>query len=287
MVALVVGLVVVGAVLSTLLATSVSARHGQALAQMSQDAATALGMLREQLAQVGYGKPTKIDAKGKFVKAYPGGVAGFTAGAGLVGCDGPFADPTQAKIDDLSCDGAGSASIAVAFEADASNSVASSTGVPLDCLGNSVGPAKAGTNGNYYLAYNRYYLAVPTGATHKALYCLGNGAAGAQVLVENIEQMQILYGVATKPGVAPIQVGYYVPASTLNPGAAPLTPAYTGVVSVRLCVLVGSTDTVMEKDSAGNWPQYRDCGNTLQTPTDGRMYRAFTSTVVLQNTLGF
>lgn len=286
MVALLVGLVVVGALLSTLLATSVSSRHGQALTQMSQDASTALGILREQMVQVGYGRPTGVNGAGKFVKAYPGGVAGFTGGAGLVGCDAAFVDASLATIDALTCSGAGGPAIAVAYEADASGSVVSAAGVPLDCLGNGVPQQNIGLPGAYYLAFNKFYLDTPKGAAHKALYCYGIGSPAAQALVENVENMQIMYGVTTNPGAAPVQVNYYVPAATLNGGGAPLTKNYSNVVSVRLCVLVGSTEAVVDKDpTSGKWPQYRDCDGTLKDPADGRMYRAFTSTVVLQNML--
>lgn len=286
MVALVVGLAVVAALLATLSATSTSSKHSQAMAQMSQDASTALNMLREQLAHVGYSHVVNVDAKGKFVKAYPGGVAGYTSGPGLMGCSSAFTDAGAANIDALGCSGAGEDAIAVAYEADDKNDVSSAAGVPLDCLGNEL--AKVGPPANqFYLADNRFYLATPDGATHPALYCRGNGGKGStQALVENIEEMRIRYGVAANPGVNPIQVGYYAKASSLNPGAAPLTPAYANVVSVRVCVLVVSADKVMEKVGTA-YPEYRDCDDVKQKSNDAYMRRAFTSTVVLQNTLTF
>lgn len=293
MVALVVGLGVVGALMATLLAGSTSGRHGRALTQMSQDASIALGILREQLSQVGYSHAINVNGAGKFIKAYAGPAAG---GAGLAGCDGAFANPTVAAVDLLSCvpvvAGAPS-SIAMAYEVDVGNAVMAG-GVPTDCLGNGVPPIAVPAPNNsanglpytYYVAFNRFYLAQPAGVARKALYCLGNGAPGAQALVENVENMLIQYGVTTNPAAVPVQAGYYAPAAAFNPAAAPLTPAYNGVVSVRLCVLVGSADAVADKDpNTGAWPPYRDCDGTQKANLDGRLYRAFTSTVVLQNKL--
>jgi type IV pilus assembly protein PilW len=269
MVALAVGLVVVAALMYTLFAASISGQHGKALVQMSEDASVALSMLREQLSQVGYSQATGVNGAGKFVKA-------FTAG-GVVGCDTPFGNPAAAvSLANLTCAAAGSgAAIAMAYEADASNSVVSG-GVPLDCLGNKM-PAPVGPV-TYYQAFNLFYL------KNGSLYCQGNGGGGEQALVENIQDMKIWYGITNDPTVVPVQVGYYAQAAAINPAAAPLTPAYANAVTVRVCVVVRSSVAVAEKIN-GNWPQYLDCNNVLQQPADGRLYRAFTSTVVLQNML--
>ena len=84
MVAMLVGMMVVGALISTFLATSVSNRHGQALAQLTEDATIALNMLRSQVSQVGYGDPNGVDGTGKFTRRY--------GGVGVTGCDTAFAD---------------------------------------------------------------------------------------------------------------------------------------------------------------------------------------------------
>jgi len=274
MVALLVGLMVVGALLSTFFATMVGNRHGQALAQVTEDANIALNMLRSQISQVGYGMPTGVDGAGKFVKHY--------VGVGLVGCDTAFSDLSK-DIGNLACPaGTGADSIALAYEADDRNSVMSTApAAPLDCLGNKLTPIGTGTSA-YYLNYSRFFLDTPSGATRKALYCRGPGNTGAQALVENIENMQVLYGVSNNIGGTPAQVDYYANATTLA-----TTAEFAKVASVRVCLVVASTDAVMDKDpTTAKWPQYRDCTNTLVQPADGRMYRAFTTTIVLQNRLG-
>lgn len=273
MVALVVGMMVIAALGATFLASSVSGRHGQAMAQMTEDANTALTMLRSQVSQVGYSRPkAALGPTGKYVPVY--------GGAALRGCDSGAFEDLSVAIAALTCT-AGAANspdtLAVAYEADARNSV-STAGVPLDCLGNSLAAVGVGPDA-YYLAYNRYYLATPAGAVHKSLYCRGPGSNTAQALVENIEDLQVRYGVANL-AASPVQVGFYG-------GAGEAGVDFSQVVSVRICVVVSSTNKVMEKDPAtNNWPKYRNCDGAQVQPADGYMYRAFTSTVVLPNRLG-
>jgi type IV pilus assembly protein PilW len=272
MVALLVGMMVIAALSATFLASSISGRHGQAMAQMTEDASTALTMLRGQVSQVGYSRPKAALNAGRYVPVY--------AGEGLRGCHGGAFQSLGVDIAALACV-AGAANspdaLAVAYEADARNSV-STAGVPLDCLGNAL-PVAGVLPDTYYLAYNRYYLATPAGAARPSLYCRGAGSATPQALVENIADLQIRYGVANL-GVSPVQAGFYGSAGEVGVD-------FSQVVSVRICVVVTSTNKVMEKNPAtSNWPTYLNCDGVATQPTDGYMYRAFTSTVVLPNRLG-
>jgi type IV pilus assembly protein PilW len=268
MIAMVIGLVVVGAVLSAYLGAGATSRTSRAMSQITEDASVALSVLRSSIGMVGYSLPTAVDGAGKFTKAYPG--------LGLFGCDGGFTD-SSAAIAGLTCSpDAGPDSIAVAFEADTSNSVVrdvAGVDVPLDCLGNTIPPGA----GPQYLAYNRYYL-----NGESQLMCLGPGAPGAQALVDNVVDLQIRYGVGAAAAVN--QVGFYADAG--NVGALPNNVNWTNTVSVRICVVVASApgEFVMDTDGV----PYRDCEGDEITPAEGdrRMFRAFTTTVVLQNRLG-
>jgi type IV pilus assembly protein PilW len=263
MVSLLVGMMVVAALLAGYFAISVSNRHTRALTQMSEDASAALSVMRGHLAQAGYSRPNG------------GTKTGFTlvfSGTALRGCDSSFVDPTLA-IDALTCaDSTGNDAlrdaVSVTYEADTSNSIASG-GVPLDCLGNAL--TSIGTAPNkYYLSTSTFYVANGVG-NRRALFCRGSGGGTAQALVENIEDLQILYGV--KNGVdVPARVAYYGKASKPVPWAS--------VAAVRLCVLVASSDEVMDDKTP-----YYDCSDTQVTPGDKRMYRAFRSTVLLYNRL--
>ena len=176
MISLVIGMVVVGAVLAAYLASGSSGRNGRALSQITEDASIAFSVLRSGISMVSYGAPTGVNG-GRFVKAY--------TGPGLFGCAGQFSD-TSATMDNLACAVAkGPNAVAVAYEADQYNSVASGV-VPLDCLGNKL-TLKAG---GYYLAYNRYYV------NGGQLFCRGPGNDAAAALVDNVVDLRIEYGIA-------------------------------------------------------------------------------------------
>lgn len=263
MVSLMVGMMVVAALLAGYFAISVSSRHTRALTQMTEDASAALGVLRTHLAQAGYSRPSGVTPNG-FQRIY--------TGAAVVGCDGSFKDVT-AGIDALACaDTTGNDAlkdaVSVAYEADTANSIASG-GKPLDCLGNAL--TSIGTAPNaYYLNTSTFYIA--SGVDGRgALFCRGNGGGTPQALVENIADLQVLYGISTNLNADPVTVGYYGKASAVN---------MASVVAVRLCVVVMSSDEVMDDKTP-----YFNCSDTQVTPTDKRMYRAFRSTVLLHNRL--
>lgn len=267
MIAMVIGLVVIGAVIASYLGTGVSGRHGQALSQVTEDAGIALNVLRSGINMVGYGAPTGIDAaSGRFTKNY--------LGPGLFGCDSGFGDPSAA-IDALACDGAGGIdSVAVAYEADEYNSVVNNDvdKVPLDCLGNSLD--KGGNP--YYLNYSRFYV------SENQLFCRGPGSDTPAALVDNVVDMQVRYGVSNRVEGSPdtYRVARYMTATDM--GAVAGSADWTNAVSVRICVVIRSADNVLDQSTS-----YQGCdGEVTPVATDRRMYRAFTTTVVLQNRLG-
>ena len=180
----------------------------------------------------------------------------------------------------LACeDGAGPLAIAVSYEADAQNS-AVADGVPLDCLGNKI-PVDAGS----YPAYQRFFV------SNDALRCQGPGNDGDQALVDNVIDMQIQYGVACDPAggganlcSAPGEAGRvvrYLDAQAIHDAGVDL---FNWVLAVRLCVTVASSDNVLDAKT-----QYVNCAGTKVDPpggdTDRKMYRSFTTTIVLHNRL--
>ncbi|MEK8029396.1 PilW family protein [Ideonella sp. DXS29W] len=265
MISLVIGLVVVGAVFAAYLSTGTSGRNGRALSQVTEDASIALNVLRTGVAMVGYGAPQDFDkTTGRFVKQY--------AGVGIFGCDSAFSDLGK-PIDQLTCNAKGDAdSVAVAYQADQWNSVTSSN-VPLDCLGGAL-TAVSGM----YLNYSRYYV------QDGQLLCRGPANDAGQALVDNVVDLQIRYGVANRVNGTPDSYGaaYYATADEI--GAVPNSAGWTNVVAVRICVVVRSAENALN-ESVGT---YQGCSGPVEVKDDGdlRMYRAFTTTVVLQNRLG-
>jgi type IV pilus assembly protein PilW len=273
LVALAVGMVVVAALATTFYTAATTGRHGQGMAQMTEDANTALTILRASLAQVGYSRPVSVTSgtTPTFNRAYA------TTNPGLFGCDGKgakFSDTSTTTIGALDCATvSGTAdSLAVAYEADSSNSVVSSAGVPYDCLGNALALQGAGASA-YYLAFNRFYI------NSNSLMCKGPAStAGAQALVDNVVDMQITYLRLFRASGNPDKFYY----ATAGSGAGTMTAAeFAAVAAVRVCVVVQSADEIMDEKT-----NYWGCDTstaTKVTASDKRMHRAYTTTVVLQN----
>jgi type IV pilus assembly protein PilW len=274
MISLVIGFVVVGAVFAAYLSTGSSGRTGRALSQVTEDASIALNVLRSGVNMVGYGKPTGFDTlTNRFIKDYKD--------PGLFGCDDAFTDLGQ-TIDKLACaKGDGHDSIAVAYEADQWNSVTSGAGsvVPLNCWGAEMQNVVVGGN-SYYLNYSRFYL------DGNQLMCKGLTAKGEtdpQPLVDNVVDLQIKYGVAVRDNAKPDTFGVAYYSDAVDMSALPSAADWQNTVSVRICVVVKSAESALA--AATN---YQGCkGEEVKVDdTDLHLYRAFTTTVVLQNRLG-
>ena len=126
----------------------------------------------------------------------------------------------------------------------------------IDCLGSAIA---AGT-----LITNRYSI-----NNNGDLVCLGSGNPVPQTLVENVVNMQALYGIDTNTDGSANQ---YLQA---GPGIP-----WQNVVSLRLALLVASENAVDPTQPPG--------GFTLLdapafVPNDSRLYRVFTTTIPLRN----
>lgn len=261
LISMVIGLVVIGAMMAAYLGTGISSRNSRALAQITEDASVALSVLRTQIGMTGYAAPVAVNADtGKFE------VAPALQGANLMGCDSAF-DDLDKPIGELACGGdAGADAIAVLFQADGRNSVVNDDGEPLDCLGNGIDETSPGVT----VAYSRFYVDAASGQ----LNCQGAGADSPAALVDNVESIQFTYGVGDVLAGRPNQVVRYESAETMS------AEDFNNTVSVRVCVLIRSADEVMDQIT-----DYVGCDGNDVEPDDKRMYRAFTSTIVLQNRL--
>ena len=278
MVAMVIGLVVIGAVLATYLGSVGSGRGTTALGQITEDADIALRLLRTHLSMADFSRPYAATAGGGFTRILQGKVVG------IFGCDGGFVSHTKENApgdadasDPLTCVGDTDPkkevvpdAVAVRYEADASNSYApAATGIPTDCLGGKLpepDPAPPVGVPAYYMADNRFIVSA------NSLSCAGNGNTfTSSPLVENVVNLQLRYGVAAAG--TPGQVQQYLTATAVN-----TANAWPQVVSVRACIVVSSEGPVMDEITP-----YYGCAEVMETPTDKKMYRAFTTTVMLQN----
>jgi type IV pilus assembly protein PilW len=250
MIAMGIGLTVLGAVMAAYIASTSTTRTSRAVALMTEDATVAPAATGTGLARA----------------------AGTAPADWLIGCDKGFADLTQ-PIASLTCStaAAGTNAVAVAYEASKENTmttVKSGKTVPTDCLGAGLTETTSGAY-KYYQSYSRFYV------SGSQLYCLGVGNATAQPLVENIAEMQVRYGVGGAVSPDTTRVITYTDAA----GVAALGP-WSRVLAVRVCLVVRSADALPEIASS----TYRGCDPFVAvTAPDKHLYRAFTTTILLHN----
>ena len=273
MVALAIGLSVVGALVAAWTASTRSGRQTDALAQLTDDATLALAVMRQQVAQAGFSSPHGGGAGGVLLPAF----------AAVRGCAARgFADlqATMAVADNCAPPGRGRDApdaLEVAYESSVqagpgSNAIlgGSSGREPLDCLGNSFAKTQDTAAGDYWLADSKFYVA------DGSLMCHGPGNAAGAAVVQNVETLQVRYGMAS--GAAG-QAAYY------DVAPAPGSPLWADVVAIRLCVQVRSAVRVLDASAAPTLGTWIDCADTARASTDGYLRRSFATTVALQDAL--
>jgi|JI6StandDraft_1071083.scaffolds.fasta_scaffold184496_2 type IV pilus assembly protein PilW len=290
MVSMVIGLVIMIAVGQAYLDATSSSRIAETQARMNEDAQTALAILVQQLKLAG-ANPLRPDRASSHVRNP------FTPTYIVRACDIAFTNTHNAtSIDTLTCShiasSTGPASLAISYEADRFNSALNSAGVPADCVGNGlnsisvtfVTSSGASKDTSTYQAHPVYYI--DTGNSPRTLSCRNAGASGsAQPLIENVEDLQLSFGVATV--AAPDQVQGYLRAQAIDDDAGPLgalpskADRWALVRTVRICLLMRSGEAFATSIHAA---QYNSCNDSLVTnPPDLRLRRAYTTTVVLRN----
>jgi type IV pilus assembly protein PilW len=297
LVSIAIGLILMVAILSSYVGSSQATRAAEAQGRMHEDAQAALSLLSQQLRMAGYNP-----RQPSFGTATPRNPVFAATDYAIRGCDGTFSNITSAaNIPALTCAGAGADSFAVRYEADAANTVRSGTGLPTDCLGQtlttqtaSVSAWNAGTSSlqptstTFWIAENRFYVGTATAVVNPSLYCKGSGGANAQPLVENIEDMQVVYGTAPHNATSTLSVaGYITAAEMTTAGSLPSLPddptRWSRVATARICILVRSEQPAAPDAASA---QYIRCDGTVDTsPPDLRLRRAYTTTVVLRNRL--
>lgn len=283
MVAMVIGLVVVGAVFTNYLHNAAGSRQTAALAQVTSDASLVLGIMRNHIALAGYGQPNGSSA---------GVIQTNFTGPAILGCDHGFATLPTPATTDATCNANATTpavgnSVLVRYATDSDISPTTTTEVtgvgtvtgPSDCRGTTI-TAPAGSPAGTALIANSLFQIDPAAST---LRCWGNGAglANYQPLVDNVVSMTLHYGIGEPDTVSGngkmMRAVRYITAGSV--GALNAT-AWNNVMAVRMCVVVRSMEQVLPSATA-----YRACDGTVTTPTDRFIYRAFTSTVLINNRL--
>ncbi len=304
MVSLTIGLILMVAIVSAYLGSAGASRVAEAQGRMNEDAQAALSILVQQLRMAG-NNPLQAG----YASSQPNSSIASNPVYGtstvylpIRGCDGAFSDvKTAANIVSLTCSGGTNSnpdSVAISYEADAQNTAPTSGGVATDCLGAALpappfngmavisnGTTNTTTTPVYKVADNRFFVGTSTVIIQPSLYCQGNGATNSpQPLVENVENLQFLYG--TAPATGTITVAGYLTANQVETDTALATlpdnsARWARVSTVRVCVVIRSENPVVS-DTASQ--QYVKCDGTVDSSqTDLRLRRAYTTTVVLRN----
>lgn len=270
LISLVIGMVVVVAVLVSFVDSGKVSRFQTAVGQMNQDAQVALNLLTREVQMAGY--------------VSPGKTLGAPPPSALFGCDGtsgtvPFVSPSAAGA--MTCNtatGTTVSAIEVVYEADDKTTVPQGVAkTPSDCLGTGI----TVSGGGNYITRNRYYVSTSSSG-RKELHCASPAGGGvAQPLVENVEDMQLWYGVTT--AAAPEQVIRYAKAgkdaSTANTVNALGATEWNNVMSVRICLLMRSAEPVLTGEDTLT---YLDCDSASQTSADKYLRRAYFTTATVR-----
>ena len=258
-----IGLLLVALVLVQVVIAGRSQRLQAAQGQMVEDAQIAIELLRADFMMSGYGRPLRAQP------TTAGQASWQTAltGPGLWACDTGFASST----DDLrptctaaSASTSASSAVEIRYEADAYTTVVGSDGRPTDCLGNGLDASTAADGSRVYITVNRWQI----NSARAELRCAGPGSTGPQPLVENVEHMVLWWGL-------PVDAG---DGSALRYVGATQVTDFEQVRAVRLCLLLRSSEPVLGPDDARS---YTDCRGGAANASDGRLRRAFWSTVAL------
>lgn len=274
LISLVIGLVIVGAVLISMIGSGKAGRYQAAYTQMNEDAQIGLSILSRELQQAGYSSPTGLVAGAPF-PAPPTQVLQFASLAGstpVIGCDTGFTNPGAAVGVVLACDTGTVAAFEVVYEADVRSTAATAAGAPTDCLGRTIGGIAP------FIARNRYFRTF-SASGRPELSCISAGAAGgSQPLLENIEAMAIWYGVEVPGTPPPAQVVRYVTATQIRA----VGPAeWFNVISVRVCLLVRSSEPVL--DTLEDTVAYTDCSGAPGPLNDRYLRRAYFTTAAIRD----
>lgn len=290
LVAMTVGLFLLGAVGSIYVTTSQSTRGSTQEAQMNEDAALGLEVLQQQVRLAGY-------------SGFRSGAERNFQGRALFGCNGAISDIGQADFDQLACaiNGANANpdAFVVRFQATVLNSQpVTPTGgglqQPANCVHEGIAawfdPDGAGPAAAVPVAENRYFVAPdPANGNVPSLRCRGRNGPGfsnVATIIPNIEDMQILYAVTRLPSVdevLPHQITGYLRADQISalPVVGGVSP-WSRVAGARICLVARSTERFAAMPEALR--QYVDCaGNRVTAPNDGLIRRAYSTTVMARN----
>lgn len=302
MVAMLLGLLLAGAALSTFLASSQLARSMRGAATVSDGGQTFTSYIAQQIRAAGHldlmekdgqwsvlGKSDgQVGGDSSLLSLDPDTAANYPGLFAIKGCSGAFKAP--ANLLDFECgpvDNTAPASLSVAYQVLASpegwvapslsDSFSKSRGFQTDCGGRGTRTAQspsASPQGD--VVVNRFYL----DAANKRLMCIGNGDPTTPVQVAaDIEQFQVLYATSQASSTASTAVAQFVHASSINP----MINGWSSVVAVQVCILAVGEPGSLAAGSSNTNVFNVDCAGNPATVSDGRVRRAHRTTINLRS----
>lgn len=242
--------------------------------RLQQDGSHAMDVMAQNLRQAGFGK---LASAGSMVVTDFIEADGQPA-QGLRGCARGFARPLGPGKDFSCSSAAGMAAFEVAYRTDDYADPASGAGV--DCNGSTVNPIAAPADHPAYslgpqvsIARNMFFVASRTGSASSTLYCQGNGNNNsAQPLLNNVEQLQLAYGVTDA------STSQLLDASQVSALSDDQLANWKKVTSVRLCLQIRGEQMVSAEAQ-----HYVDCDGVARVADDRSLRQVFTRTVALRN----
>ena len=281
MVALAIGLAVVGALIAAYLASFASGRHSDALVQITEDATLALNVMRQQVAQAGFSQPHGVERRRPGAARVPGAssaarrpASSTCRPASVVAHQLRPPRPDPATPDTLEVAYEGSV-----LPAKASNGILGGSGSqqPLDCLGNSFPKTHDDATGDdYWLNDSKFYVSrrqpvLPRPGQR------GRRGAGAE--------RRDAAGHLRHGGGAGRRAGRRARSSTTTSRrirARRCGPTWCRSTCACRCAAPPRCST---RRPAPRWAPGSTAATRSARGTDGYLRRTFTTTIVLQNKL--
>jgi type IV pilus assembly protein PilW len=282
LIAMAIGLVLLGAILSIYMGTTLAGRQSDTVNRMGEDATIALETMARHIRMAGYSAPTRLAPRNAILdNGQTTQLADSNlAGAGLKGCDGGFSS-TTANWDALACTNSSTQpdDIAVRYEGDSFNTEAAGVYSASDCLSQGVAQnanSAANSSLQYALVESRFFV-----NANKELSCAGNGQASftSQPLVTGVEFMRVRYGITSDSTES--QVIFFATAAGVSALGGSADQNWGRVVAVRICIQM-----VSPSEDQGKVVPFHNCDGTLTTPTDKYLHRAYSTTVSVRNRAG-
>lgn len=304
MVAMLLGLLIAGAALSTFLASSQLARSMRGAATVSDGGQTFTSYIAQQIRAAGHIDLMEKDGQWSVLTSSDGQVGSPSSGGdgsllsldsagsypglyAIKGCSGEFKTPTT--LLDFTCaaeSDASPASLTVAYQVlsspdgwvapSLSDTFSASRGFQTDCGGRGTRNTNKDASPAGDLVINRYYL----DAVNRRLMCIGNGNPSTAVqIAADIEQFQVLYASSQASSTASSAVSRFVPAKDINA----MVNGWSSVVAVQVCVLAVGEPGSLAAGSASTNVFNVDCAGNAASVSDGRIRRAHRTTINLRS----